>query len=284
MHLIGLTILVMIAFAANTVLNRMAVFGAGWSPASVGTIRLASGAAVLIALVVILKGPSALKMKRGALLAGVAALSLYIFGFSIASGRIDAGTGALVLFAMVQITMFGGAVITREKIGAFRWIGTGLAMTGLTVLLLPEAGTARLDPVGFALMAMAGIGWGLYSLNGRRAGDPIVATALNFAFSTPLAALWLLVEGGWGRGESWGVWPALISGGITSSLGYALWYRVVPRIPATVAALSQLSVPMIAALGGLLLLAEVPDLRFWIASALILGGIAFGVYPAKTRK
>ncbi|MBN2742251.1 MAG: DMT family transporter [Rhodobacteraceae bacterium] len=277
MRLVSLTVLVMIAFAANSVLNRMAVHGAGWGPAFTGVVRLSSGAAVLLVMALGTKGWRGMRMRPAVLGAGVATLFLYIYGFSIASGLIDAGVGALTLFGMVQITMFAGALVLREPISLWRWIGAGLAFAGLAVLLGPSSGGQPLDPLGFGLMALAGIGWGLYSLNGRRARDPLVASALNFALAVPLALIWLGVARDAGQGANWGWWPALASGAITSGLGYALWYRVLPQIPASLAAIAQLCVPILAALGGALLLAETPTLRFWIAAALVLGGIALSL-------
>ena len=266
MRLVLLTCLVMIAFAANSVLNRWAVFGAGLGPASVALLRVGSGAVVLLGLTLTLRGASALRLRPSVLGAGAATLFLYLFGFSIASGLIDAGLGALTLFGSVQITMFAGALIQREPISRWRWIGAGLAFSGLVLLLLPT-GTARVSPGGFALMA----------LNGRRIADPLAATALNFALATPLAALWLVGAQDWGQGEAWGIWPALASGAITSGLGYALWYRVLPELPASFAAIAQLSVPLLAALGGALVLAEWPQPIFWISAALVLGGIGLSL-------
>ncbi|WP_338030529.1 DMT family transporter [Pseudothioclava nitratireducens] len=271
-----LTALVMVAFAANSVLNRWAVFGAGLGPAYVAVLRLGSGAAVLLLLTLALRGAKTLRLAPSVVGVGVATLFLYIFGFSIASGLIDAGVGALTLFGSVQITMLAGALVMREPISRWRWIGAGLALSGLALLLLP-AGGGPIDPRGFGLMALAGIGWGLYSLNGRRSRDPLAATALNFALATPLAFIWLAVAQDQGQGETWGIWPALASGAITSGLGYALWYRVLPQIPASLAAIAQLSVPIIAALGGAVILAEIPEARFWLSAALVLGGIALSL-------
>jgi drug/metabolite transporter (DMT)-like permease len=272
MRLFLLTCLVMLAFASNSVLNRMAVGVAGLDPAFVAVLRLGSGAMVLLGLVLGLRGTAALRANLRVAGVGMATLFLYVFGFSIASGLVDAGIGALVLFGAVQITMFTGALIARERVTRWRWIGAGLAFAGLVVLMAPGGG-ARVDPAGVALMALGGVGWGLYSLNGRRAGDPLAATALNFALATPLAGGWLLLSGD-SIAPNWGIWPALASGAVTSGLGYALWYRVVPQLPASLAAVSQLSVPLLAALGGAALLAEVPGLRFWAAAIMVLGGIA----------
>ncbi|MEX1662642.1 DMT family transporter [Thioclava sp. 15-R06ZXC-3] len=284
MRLFALTALVMIAFAANSVLNRMAVHGAEWGPAFTAVVRLGSGALVLLVMALGAKGWRGMRIRPAALGAGVATLFLYIYGFSIASGLIDAGVGALTLFGMVQITMFAGALVQREPISLWRWIGAGLAFGGLAVLLVPSAGGQHLDPLGFGLMALAGVGWGLYSLNGRRAGDPLVASALNFALAVPLALIWLGLARDWGQGASWGWAPALTTGAITSGLGYALWYRVLPQIPSSLAAIAQLSVPILAALGGAVLLAETPSLRFWIAAALVLGGIALSLRQGNRSK
>ncbi|WP_339107869.1 DMT family transporter [Thioclava sp. GXIMD4216] len=273
MRLFLTTCLVMIAFAANSVLNRMAVFGAGWDPALVGVLRLGAGAVVLCLL-------SGIRLRHPpppAMLAlGVATLFLYIWGFSRASGRLDAGVGALTLFGTVQITMFGAAVFRKTHIPPLRWLGAGMALAGLAVLLWPQ-GDLRIDMTGLAWMMAAGMGWGLYSLNGAKARDALTATAFNFALATPLALLWWLGAGSPMAGASYGLWATLASGAITSGLGYALWYRVLPQIPATQAALAQLSVPLIAALGGAVFLAELPGPRFWLAGALVLGGIGLGL-------
>jgi drug/metabolite transporter (DMT)-like permease len=276
MRLALLTCLVMAAFAANSVLNRWAVFSAGMGPATVALLRVGAGAAVLLALTLALRGPSALRLRPSVLGAGAATLFLYLFGFSIASGLIDAGLGALTLFGTVQITMFAGALVQRERVSRWRWIGAGLAFAGLVLLLLPTGG-ARVSPAGFALMALAGLGWGLYSLNGRRIADPLAATALNFTLAVPMVAIWLGLAQDWGQGAAWGIWPALASGAVTSGLGYALWYRVLPALPASFAAIAQLSVPLLAALGGALVLAEWPQPLFWAAATLVLGGIGLSL-------
>jgi drug/metabolite transporter (DMT)-like permease len=273
MRIFILTALVMVAFAANSVLNRMAVGVAGLDPAFVAVLRLGAGALVLVLLMLRRGVP---RLPRGPWVKGVVSLSTYIFGFSIASGRVDAGVGALVLFGAVQITMFAGALRGREQVGRWRWTGAALAFLGLVVLMWP-GGAARLDTMGLAAMAFAGIGWGLYSLTGRGAGDPLALSALNFAGALPLALLWLGVAGDAGQGQVWGIWPALFSGAVTSGLGYALWYRVLPQLAASVAAIAQLSVPLIATLGGAVMLGELPSLRFWLAALLVLGGIALSL-------
>ncbi|MBD3786646.1 MAG: DMT family transporter [Sphingomonadales bacterium] len=275
MRLFLLTCLVMITFAANTVLNRMAVGVAGLDPALAGAVRLAAGAVVLLALTLGLRGGAALRLAPGVAGAGMASLFLYILGFTLANERIDAGIGALILFGTVQITMFAAGLLFGERPGRWRWIGAALAFGGLVMLMAP-GGAVRVDPLGAGLMALGGIGWGLYSLNGRRAGDALAATAVNFTLALIPAGIWLALRGPL-PAVNWGIWPALLSGAVTSGMGYALWYAVVPRLAPSVAAVAQLSVPVLAALGGAVLLAEVPGPRFWIASAVVLGGIALSL-------
>ena len=264
----------MIAFAANSVLNRMAVGVAGLDPAFVAVLRLGAGAAVLLVLTLIFRGAQSLRVRPSVPLIGMATLFLYVYGFSIASGLIDAGTGALTLFGAVQITMFGGALIMGERITRWRWVGAIMAFAGLMVLLAPVGAGVPLSVGGLAMMALAGVGWGLYSLNGRRAADPLALTAMNFALATVPALIWFGMTHTTGQGESWGIGPALTSGAITSGLGYALWYQVLPKLPASLAGVAQLSVPLLAAVGGGLLLGEPPVIAFYIAAALVLGGIA----------
>lgn len=275
MRLFLLTTLVMIAFAANSVLNRMAVGVAGLDPALAGVVRLGAGAGVLLALTLARRGSAALRLPPRVALAGMATLFLYILGFTLANGRIDAGVGALILFGAVQITMFAAALLSSERLGRWRLIGAGVAFAGLAVLVAPTGG-ARVDPLGAAFMAAGGLGWGLYSLNGRRARDPLGATAVNFSLALLPALAWLALRGAVPV-PTWGIWPALVSGVATSGLGYALWYAVVPHLAKSLAAVAQLSVPVLAALGGAILLAEVPGPRFWAAAVLVLGGIALSL-------
>jgi drug/metabolite transporter (DMT)-like permease len=206
--------------------------------------------------------------------AGVLGLSAYLVGFSLAYRGLDAGTGALVLFGTVQVTMFAGALVSREAVPGRRWLGAGLALVGLALIAAP--GEAEWVPL--ALMAVAGVGWGFYSLAGRGATDPLAATAWNFLLSVPLV-LPIGLLAGVARPDSLGVMLAIVSGAVTSGLGYALWYAVLPRLGAARAAVAQLTVPVIAALGGMVLLAEMPGLRFWLATVLVLGGVALASLP-----
>lgn len=271
MRLFLLTALVMLAFAANSVLNRMAVAGGDIGAVEFAVIRLAAGALVLLALV-LWRG----RGLRGATVAGVVGLLIYLFGFSLAYGRLDAGTGALVLFGVVQVTMFAGALLAGEGVPARRWVGAGLALGGLVVLVVPVGG----GWAGFAAMAAAGVGWGLYSLAGRGARDALGATAGNFALAlVPGVVLALLIGVDVGAASLRGVGLAVLSGAVTSGLGYALWYAVLPALGAGRAAVAQLTVPLIAAAGGAVLIGEAVGWRFAIASVLVLGGVAWASLP-----
>ena len=275
MRLFLLTALTMLAFAANSVLNRWAVGPGHIGAAEFAMIRLISGAVMLGALVLWRRGGWAWPGWRGRV-AGVLGLSAYLIGFSLAYRGLDAGTGALVLFGTVQVTMFLGAVVSREVVPVRRWAGAGLALSGLALIAVP--GAAHGVPLG--LMAVAGVGWGLYSLAGRGAADPLAATAWNFLLSVPLVVpLGLLA--GVAPPDATGIALAVVSGAVTSGLGYALWYAVLPRLGAARAAVAQLTVPVIAALGGALLLRELPGPRFWIAAVLVLGGVALASLPCR---
>jgi len=235
-----------------------------------GVIRLLAGAIVLA----LLAGPKrALSTGswRGAL-----CLLTYVVFFSYAYLSLDAGTGALILFATVQIVMIGAGIKHGERLSAIQWSGTGIACLGLVFLLRPGA-AASPDPLGAFMMGMSGLGWALYSLQGRHVESPTLATAGNFAKALLLALLislpllWVSSEQ---SPHAKGIVLAIISGGVTSGLGYALWYRVLRYLPATSAGIAQLSVPAIAAVGGLVLLNETVTLRLLITSAMTLGGVA----------
>lgn len=275
MQLFAMTGLAMLAFAANSVLNRMAV-GAGLiDPVVFAVLRLLSGAVVLAVL---------LALRRGVVwpgwrgrLPGVAGLLAYLFGFSAAYLSLDAGTGALILFGVVQVTMFAGAWVTGEVVPGRRVVGAMLALAGLAVLLAPQGGAA-LPQVA---MAVAGVGWGIYSLAGRGQSDALAATAWNFLLAVPLGIVVLLVLPGHWSGP--GVALAMLSGGVTSGLGYALWYAVVPHLGAARAAVAQLTVPLIAAAGGAVMLAEMPGPGFWVACGLVLGGVAVATVAPRVK-
>ncbi|SFD88807.1 DMT family transporter [Roseivivax sediminis] len=280
MRLFLLTALTMVAFAANSVLNRLAVAGAGMDPALFGTVRLLSGALMLAGLCLLRSG--SLRFGGPGRVAGVLALLLYMYAFSGAYLALDAGLGALILFGTVQVTMFAGGLSGGERPPPRRWIGAALAFAGLAWLLWPGAG-AEVSTGHGLLMAAAGLGWGIYSLAGRGAGDPLQGTAANFILAAPLGLLIGLALPGTGAMGAAGLVLAVLSGAVTSGLGYALWYSVLPRLPASVAAVAQLTVPPIAIAGGALLLGEVPSPAFLTASAVVLGGVALSVLPLGRR-
>ena len=280
MRLILVTCATMLAFAANSVLNRMALAGGGIDAVAFGSVRLVAGAAMLAALCWLTRGK--LRLWGQGRIVGVTALFVYIYGFSAAYEVLDAGLGALILFGMVQVTMFASAVYGREAVPPARWVGAALALIGLAWLLWPS-GALRISLWHGGLMALAGIGWGFYSLAGRRAGDALQDTAANFA----IAAVLGLIPGFWtghvagGAAGMHGIVLAMICGAITSGLGYAMWYSVLPHLKATVAAVTQLCVPVIAMAAGIILLGEIVTWRFAGAAALVLGGVAVSLIPQR---
>lgn len=279
MRLFLLTTLTMTAFAANSLLNRMALAGGGIDATSFGTIRLVAGAVTLATLVVVLQGVP--RLGGPGRVTGVAALLVYVYGFSAAYAALDAGLGALILFAVVQITMFAGALVAGEPVPPRRYAGAGLALAGLAWMLWP-AGAVQVSPVHAALMAAAGVGWGIYSLAGRGGGDPLQATAANFVLAAPLGlTLGVVIAPGAEFPATRGIVLAVLSGAVTSGLGYALWYAVLPRLAASAAAVAQLSVPVIALAGGIVFLGEALGPRLALASGLVMTGVALAALPAR---
>jgi drug/metabolite transporter (DMT)-like permease len=261
----------MIAFAANSLLCREALRGGSIDAASFTAVRTASGAAVLMLLLVLRDRRWAL----GGSLPMTAMLFLYMIAFSLAYLSLGAATGALLLFGAVQLTMFTRALASGERLSGTAWIGLVLAVSGLVILLLP--GVTAPAPVGAALMIVAGMAWGVYSLLGRSAGDPLITTAGNFLRATPAAllALWLvpLLGGAPLNMNGRGLLLAVASGALASGLGYVIWYAALRGLTASRAATVQLSVPMLAALGGALLLGEALTPRLLLATFVTIGGV-----------
>lgn len=284
MRLILLTALTMTAFAANSVLNRMAVGPGHIGAVDFAAIRLVAGAAMLGVLVLARRAagrgvPSRLAPRRRLL--GAASLLVYLFGFSLAYRALDAGVGALILFGMVQISMLAGALVIAEPVPGQRWAGAALAFGGLVWLFAPWAGSgAALSAPHVLLMAAAGVGWGIYSLSARGAADPLGATAGNFLVAAPVGLV-VLVVGAGSTADTAGVMLAVLSGAVTSGLGYALWYAILPALGAGRAAVAQLSAPVIAAFGGLALIGEPVTPRLVAAGALVLGGVALASLPRR---
>lgn len=276
--LLGLTAVTMAAFAANSVLNRMALAEGSIGPAAFAAIRVAAGAAALAAFLLLRRGTLSLGGPRRA--AGALSLAVYLVGFSCAYVALDAGLGALILFGTVQVVMFGGALAAREPVPPARWAGALLAFAGLAVLLWPE-GAAPPAPWAAALMVAAATGWGLYSLVGRATRDPAGATAANFVLATPLCLVALAVLPEHVPPQPAGIALAILSGAVTSGMGYVLWYAILPRLGVTRAAVAQMTAPLIAVAGGVLLLGEVPGWRLAAAAAMIAGGVALSLRPAR---
>ena len=281
MRLFLLTVLTMLSFASNSVLNRAAVGDGAISAEAFGTIRLWSGAVVLMALALFLgKGQ---RLRAPGRIPGVFGLLLYIYGFSAAYVALDSGLGALILFGCVQITMFVGSLLAGERPPVQRWVGAALAFGGLIWLLWPGDGPSASLWHG-VVMALAGFGWGIYSLAGRRGGHPLASTAANFVIAAPIGMLLgAVVLPGIDHATLTvsGVVLAVVSGAVTSGLGYALWYSVLPRLAVSVAAVAQLTVPIIAMLGGMLFLGEALTPRFVIAATVVLGGVALSLVPLR---
>ncbi|WP_454765968.1 DMT family transporter [Cupriavidus campinensis] len=264
----ALTALAMVAFAANSLLARAALKGTGIDAATFTLVRVAAAAAVLLLIV---------RMRRGAWrVAGdwVAAVALlaYACGFSFAYLRLPAGTGALVLFACVQATMIGDGLRRGDRLDAAQWLGVALALAGLVWLVLP--GLQAPPPGATVLMAAAGVGWGVYSLRGRGAADALSATAGNFVRAVPLAVAVGMAAWPQRAPDLQGVAYAVASGAITSGIGYVVWYAALRGLASTTAATVQLSVPVLAALGGIAWLGEPMTARLASSAAAILGGIA----------
>lgn len=268
LRLMSLTVLALLAFAGNSLLCRAALQHTPIDAASFTTIRLISGALVLWLLVRFTRREAA---GRGTWPSALA-LFAYAAAFSFAYVSLPTGTGALLLFGSVQASMIGWGLLKGERFGAVQMSGLVLALTGLVGLLLPGISAPPL--AGALLMIGAGVAWGVYSLRGRGAGDPLRVTAGNFARTVPVALILSLLFMNDARVDTAGALYALASGAITSGIGYAIWYTALPHLKATSAATLQLSVPVIAAIGGIVWLGEPITLRLLLASAAILGGIA----------
>jgi drug/metabolite transporter (DMT)-like permease len=264
------TSLAMLAFAGNSVLCRLALARTLIDPASFTAIRLLSGASFLW-VVVKLRGGNA---SGGGNWLSALALLIYALGFSLAYVGLSAATGALLLFGAVQATMLGVGIVRGERLNKRQIIGVLLALGGLIALLLPGLSAPPLGSA--ALMAGAGVAWGVYSLRGQGAGDSTKVTAGNFLRATPAALLICLVSPHMPLDQR-GVACAVLSGAVASGLGYTLWYTVLPSLKSTLAAVVQLSVPVIATLSGSALLDEAVTRRVMLASGAILGGIALVV-------
>ena len=273
----------MLAFAGNSLLCRLALRNTPIDPATFTTVRLLSGAAMLWLVVrwrhrgTPESAPPAAPLASAGNWGSALALFAYAAGFSFAYVSMTAATGALLLFGSVQATMVGHGLWRGERLRPPQWAGFALAVAGLAVLMLPGLATPSL--AASLSMAGAGVAWGVYSLRGKRvppggASDPTQVTAGNFLRAVPMALGLSLLLAARLAPDPKGVVYAVLSGALASGLGYAIGYRVLPALKATQAATVQLSVPVIAAVGGIVFLGEALTPTLVLASAAMLGGIA----------
>jgi drug/metabolite transporter (DMT)-like permease len=266
------TALALVAFAGNSLLCRMALGPAAIDAASFSTIRIIAGALCLWLIT--------LATRRGSVWTqgswvSAAILFVYAIPFSYAYGLLTAGTGALILFGTVQVTMIGGALVEGERPRARQWVGLLVAIVGLIYLLLP--GIAAPSPSGAALMAVAGVGWALYSIQGRGAADPVAQNGGNFLRTLPMLIVVSALAMKLQHIEARGAVLAAVSGAVTTGLGYAVWYSALRGLTATRAALVQLLVPVITVTGGVLLLREPISSRVVLSAVIVIGGIALAL-------
>lgn len=279
-NILFLTSLSMLAFAGNSLLCRLALKTTRIDAASFTTLRLVSGAIVLAILVLLRERTvrrrsvqPAVKSNTGRKGNWLSALALYSYAaaFSFAYASLPTGTGALLLFGTVQAGMIGYALLQGERFNLMQWVGLACACAGLIWLLLP--GVAAPPLAGALLMIVAGLSWAVYSLRAKGAGDPTAVTAGNFIRAAVVAVAFSLATLNTVSLDSRGIAYALLSGGLASGIGYAVWYTALRSIPATIAAVVQSSVPVLAAIGGVLVLDERFSLRLVLASVAILGGV-----------
>ncbi|GAA0704890.1 DMT family transporter [Dokdonella soli] len=269
LHTIVLTAMAMLAFAANSLLCRLALQQGNIDPTSFANVRLISGA---IALAVIVRLRSERSSPGHVDWLAAAMLFAYVAFFSFAYLTLPAGTGALILFGAVQLTMFSAGLRSGERFGPVAWLGFTLAVAGLVYLVSP--GVAAPPFLGSALMAIAGVAWGVYSLRGRGVADALATTAGNFARAVPLALALSVLFVANVHADAVGAALAIASGALTSGIGYVIWYAALRKLSSMRAATVQLSVPLIAAVGGVAFLSEAITPRLAAASVAILGGIA----------
>lgn len=273
-----LTAIAMLAFAANSVLARLAFATGGAEPLSYTGIRLAAGAVTLAAILLVRDR----RVGIAGSWAGAASLFGYAILFSIAYILLGAGTGALILFAAVQIGIIGWAIRKGDRPRALEWLGLAVAFAGLVYLVSP--GLVAPHPLGTALMVGAGLCWAAYTLIGRGSQSPLTDTAGNFIRTAPLAIVLVLAGALWRGIAPAAALYAIASGALASGIGYAVWYSALPHLSRTRAAIVQLTVPAIAAAGGVAFIAEPLSLRLAMSTVLILGGVAFALLAAERRR
>ena len=282
-YVYSLVLLTMLAFSGNALLTRAALASYDMDPELVLLLRVSAGAITLLLICYLRK--YSLKIFSNLHIKTATALSLYLVGFSYAFTGLETGIGVLIQFGVVQLVMFASSFLSDQKVPKNKTIGAIIAFTGLIYLLWPS-GDFTLNFGSSVLMAIAGMAWGIYSVLGKKAESAIAATTASFLISTPICLIFVLFlpdnpDFSW---SNTGALLAIASGSITSGIGYALWYYVLPKIPSTNAAVSQLSVPLIAAAGGMIFMQELITLKFILSCILVLGGIALTIGIPKSGR
>ena len=283
MRTAALTMVAMLAFATNSILARLALSSSNIDPLAFTGIRLVSGAAVLAFIALFRQNPEERPRLAGTgSWAGAASLLIYATAFSIAYVMVGAGPGALILFASVQIGMVTWAIAKGDRPALLEWLGMGIALAALVYLVSPGLSAPPLH--GALLMAVAGLAWGAYSLVGRGSRSPLADTAGNFIRCAPIGAVLMVAGFAFLRPNALGLVYATASGAVASGLGYIIWYGVLPKLTRTAAAVVQLTVPAIAALGGVIFIGESLSGRLLVAMAGIVGGVSLALLAAERRR
>ena len=263
--------LALIAFAANSVLCRLALGGSAIDASTFTIVRLLSGVIVLTVILNISKiNSNSSPSTKGSWPASIA-LFLYAFTFSFAYVTLETATGALILFGSVQITMILLTIFSGNRLHISEWVGMAIAFAGFVYLVLPGVTTPSV--IGFFLMTVSGIAWGVYTLKGRGSKSPIMDTAYNFLRTVPFVIILAIITMKYAHYSTEGILLAALSGGIASGIGYMIWYIALSGLSVTQAAVLQLLVPVIAAFGGIIFVSESISLRLAVSSTMILGGI-----------
>ena len=277
--IIVLTTFALCAFAFNSILCRMALRGGEADAIGFTLVRLIAGAVTLI-LISYFFGRKTKTTGRGNFISAFF-LFAYAICFSLAYLALNAGTGALVLFGSVQLTMVAFALSRGERPGVLEWLGLIFALGGLVYLVFP--GLTAPPLYSSLLMAAAGVAWGVYTLRGKGSGDPLASTTGNFIWAVPMVIAAAVPFYSQIHLSKRGIVLAILSGAVASGVGYTVWYAALKHHTSTLAAVLQLSVPVIAAAGGILFLSESATTRLWIASASILGGVALAIFGKGKR-
>jgi len=272
MYILFLTMLALIAFAANSILCRLALYEGLMDAGSFTAVRLMSGA-LMLGLIFSLRKQQQQQHNLQSSGSWLASLLLFIYAitFSYAYIALDIATGALILFAAGQMTLILAALFLGSRLSLLEWLGLLLAFSGFIYLMLPSATTPSWG--GFVLMSISGVAWGFYTLMGKGSIQPLADTTSNFMRSIPMVILLMLFSFEYTHLNAQGLLYAVLSGAIASGVGYTIWYMALEKLQTIHAAVVQLLVPVLAALGGMMLLSEPITIQFIISSMIILSGI-----------